>query len=98
MARRLFFLLALLVFFGVAGAWLATGAHTGWTKTKVSEIVVDDLTGLEYPVWKDRLVFGVDFLAGGLLGCAVIGAVGLFCRRPRAIARSASENPSDSNP
>jgi hypothetical protein len=47
--------------------WLATGAHTGWTQTKVTEMQVDPITELEYPVTEERFVAGVEVLGGGLL-------------------------------
>ena len=47
--------------------WLTTGAHTGWTQTKVTEMQVDPITELEYPVTEERFVAGVEVLGGGLL-------------------------------
>lgn len=71
-------LLALIALLGICAAWWATGAHPGWSKTRVQELVTDEITGLEYPVWQDRLVLGLDFLGAGLLGCAFLGGLGWF--------------------
>jgi len=47
--------------------WAATGFHWGWSKTSVTEMQVDEITGLEFPVTTNRLVFGVEILVVSLL-------------------------------
>jgi hypothetical protein len=47
--------------------WLGTGAHTGWTKTRVTTMKVDPITELEYPEIQDKFVAGVEVLGGGIL-------------------------------
>lgn len=59
----LIFWLALMVW------WAALGMNTGWTKTSVSTMETDPVTGIEYPVWKKQFVPGVDLLFAGT-GCA----------------------------
>ena len=61
--------------------WLATGAHPGWTKTKVTVMQVDPITEIEYPETRDQFVAGVDVLGGGLLvSLALLGSSFLFKR------------------
>jgi hypothetical protein len=67
----------------VAGLWLALGAHRGWTRTSITEMRVDEITELEYPVIRSAFVPGVDFLAAGLLiAAAIAGASLIFSRSP----------------
>ena len=47
--------------------WAATGFHWGWSKTSFTEMQVDEITGLEFPVTTNRLVFGVEILVVSLL-------------------------------
>ena len=47
--------------------WAATGFHWGWSKTSVTEMQLDEITGLEFPVTTNRLVFGVEILVVSLL-------------------------------
>ena len=60
-------LLAMVVGLATLVVWLATGAHTGWTKTQVTVMQIDPITELEYPVTEDKFVAGVEVLGGGLL-------------------------------
>jgi F0F1-type ATP synthase assembly protein I len=76
--KKLLTILSLVCALGVVGAWVATGADMGWSKTQVQTMVTDPVTELEYPVWKNQLVFGVDFLALGLIGSAVLGGLAFF--------------------
>lgn len=60
---------ALALLFGLFAWWAAAGMNPGWTKTSVSSMETDPVTGIEYPVWKKQFVPGVDLLATGT-GCA----------------------------
>jgi hypothetical protein len=51
--------------------WAASACNTGWTKTSVSTMETDPITGINYPVWKKQFVPGIDLLAAGT-GCAVV--------------------------
>ena len=51
--------------------WAVLGCNTGWTKTSVSTMETDPITGIEYPVWKKQFVPGLDLLAAGT-GCAAL--------------------------
>lgn len=61
------------------GVWLATGRHLGWTKTEVTRIERDEITGLDYPIREDKLVAGIDMLGLGL------GLAGSFALASRAL-------------
>jgi len=78
MMRNVFFILAILCALAVFGAWWATGADTGWTKTQIAVMQVDPVTGLEFPDWENRLILGIEFLVLGLIGSAAIGIIGVF--------------------
>ena len=70
---------------GVAAlvAWLATGAHPGWTRTQVTVMQVDPITELEYPVTDDKFVAGLEVLGGGILfSIALLGASFAFKKQP----------------
>ena len=76
--------LALLVTLGGLGVWFATGAHRGWSQTLVPTMVVDEVTGLEAPVYEERFVAGVDFLGAALLGAGALAGSSLFFRKPES--------------
>lgn len=60
---------ALILWLAGMAWWVAAGMNPGWTKTSVSTMETDPITGIEYPVWKKRFVPGVDLLIAGS-GCA----------------------------
>ncbi len=75
-------LAALLVLFTLL-VWLTTGAHTGWTKTRVTVMQIDPITELEYPVTEDKFVAGVEVLGGGLLlSLVLLGSSLIFKKQP----------------
>lgn len=47
--------------------WLLKGAHTGWTRSLESTIVMDPVTEIEFPVFSPVFVPGVDFILFTLL-------------------------------
>jgi len=57
---------SVLLLITVVAVWFVLGAHLGWTKTSVSTQKIDEITGIEYPVFEDRFVPGVEFLAVGI--------------------------------
>jgi len=81
--KNVLFILALLCALAVVGAWWATGADTGWTKTQVAVMEIDPVTGLEFPEWENRLILGIEFLVLGLIGSVVIGIIGVFLPNPK---------------
>jgi hypothetical protein len=66
-------LIAVLLLAGTIAIWLATGAHRGWTRTSVTEMQHDAVTGIEFPVERDKFVAGVEFLAAGIGLAAALG-------------------------
>lgn len=81
--KRILILLALVVAVGGLGVWFATGAHRGWSQTSVQTIQLDEITGIETPVYEDRFVAGVDFLGITLLGAGALAAGSLFFRKTK---------------
>lgn len=65
--------------------WLAAGAHRGWTMTSVPTLEVDEVTGLEFRVYVERFVPGLELLAAFLAVAAGALAVS-FLLRPRRTA------------
>lgn len=78
--KKIFLLVALLVALATLGAWLATGAHRGWTKTSVTVIEIEPVTGLENPVQKKQFVMGVELLGTGLAAAAVFAGASFFLK------------------
>ncbi len=60
--------------------WVARGFNLGWTKTSVPVRTVDEVTGIESVAYQERLVPGVDFLGGVLLGAGLLVATSFFMR------------------
>jgi len=80
-------LAAAIVFVAGVGLWIATGAHRGWTRTQITEMQHDEITGIDYPVTRDGLVAGVDIVALGTgVSAALLGASLLIGRQPRRAA------------
>jgi hypothetical protein len=81
-------LAALVLWLALLGWWAAAGMNPGWTKTSVSTMETDPVTGIEYPVWKKQFVPGVDLLAAGT-GCAAalvaLSFVPLLNRNPKTL-------------
>ena len=74
---------AILVAAGTLALWLATGAHRGWTKTRVAIEKTDEVTGLTYTEYEKRFVAGVEVLAVGLGVASALGVASCFFgRRP----------------
>lgn len=71
-------LLALLVALATFALWVGTGAHLGWTRTSVTLMRTDAVTGLEYPEMHRQFVLGVEWLGAGLAAAAVLGGISLL--------------------
>ena len=80
---RALLIVALLLALGGSATWLTTGAHRGWSQTSVPTMQVDDVTGIETPVYEDRFVAGVDFLGAALLGAGTLAASSLLFRKSK---------------
>lgn len=79
--RRILRLSAALVFVAAVAAWAATGAHRGWTRTEITEMQRDEITGIDYPVTRPGFVAGVDVVAAGTGVAAVLLAASLVVGR-----------------
>lgn len=75
MLRTSLRLIAAVCLVGVIAFWLALGADKGWTKTSVATQKTDEITGIEYPVFENRFVPGLDFLVAGCVGSILLAAV-----------------------
>ena len=81
-SRGVLQLVAVLLLISTVVLWVSTGAHRGWTKTQITDMHRDEITGIEYPVQRDGLVAGVDLLGLGLgLAAVVFAASRLVGRR-----------------
>jgi hypothetical protein len=78
--KRTLCILALVVALAAVSIWLATGASRGCTRTSVPVKTVDQVTGIEGIEYRKQFVPGVDFLAGTLLGAALLGGASPFFR------------------
>ena len=78
--RKALLILGIVLSMGGPAFWFLKGGNTGWTKTRVQEVVVDPVTEIEQPVWKDQFVPGIDFLVAVdmvgmilIVGCLLTG-------------------------
>ena len=76
---------------GGVGVWLATGAHRGWTRTSEVEMRRDEITGIDFPVRRDKFTAGIEIPLAALGGAALL-TVAAVVLRPRG--RSGHANPS----
>ncbi len=65
---------------GVA-AWLATGAHPGWTRTSTVTMQKDEVTGIDYPVRRDEFVAGIEVPLAATGAAGLLAALSLLPRR-----------------
>ena len=72
--------IALVVALGAVTCWFATGAHRGWTQTKVPVKTVDEVTGIEGVKYEDRFVMGVELLGAALLGAGILAGISFLFR------------------
>ena len=76
--KRILLIAALLVALATLSVWLATGAHRGWTKTSVTAVEIEPVTGLENPVQKKQFVMGVELLGVGLAAATALAGASFF--------------------
>jgi hypothetical protein len=79
--KRALQILAFVVLLGTVGAWLATGANRGWTKTSVAIKTLDPVTGIEGISYQPKFLPGVDLLGVGVFGAFVLGGASLLFRK-----------------
>lgn len=72
--------LALILFSATLIFWFSQGAHSGWSQTQVKVMQYDEITEIEFPVWEDRFVPGVEFLGAGVSLAVVVAGLGLYLR------------------
>jgi hypothetical protein len=81
---KVLYVLAAIAGGGALALWLTTGAHVGWTRTSVTEMQHDEVTGIDYPVRRDQFVAGVEVLALGAGAALAFAAAGsALARRQR---------------
>ena len=74
---------ALVIALGGSVTWFATGAHRGWSQTSVPTMQVDEVTGIETPVYEDRFVAGMDFLGAALLVAGALAISSYLIRKSK---------------
>jgi hypothetical protein len=87
--RKLLRIVALVVLLGGLGFWFAKGANTGWTKNRVEKKTVDEVTGIEAVSYEERLVPGVEFLGGAVVGAGALAGLSLLFGRKKNNFKSA---------
>lgn len=61
--------------------WTAKGANTGWTKTQVEVVKVDEVTGIEGRSWEKRFVPGFELLGTCWLGAGAMATIAILIRK-----------------
>ena len=65
---------------GAVGVWLATGAHRGWTRTSEVEMRRDEITGIDYPVRREKFTAGIEIPVAALVGAAALSVIARVLR------------------
>ena len=65
---------------GGVGVWLATGAHRGWTRTSEVEMRRDEITGINYPVRREKFTAGIEIPVAALVGAAALSVIARVLR------------------
>lgn len=65
---------------GGVGVWLATGAHRGWTRTSEVEMRRDEITGIDYPVRREKFTAGIEIPVAALVGAAALSVIARVLR------------------
>ncbi len=89
--RRLLQILALVVVLGTTVTWVSTGAHRGWTQTRVPRKTVDEVTGIEGVTYDRRFVMGLELLGAGWVGAGIL-AGGAFLFRKQTTNKTNTNN------
>ena len=79
--RRTLQVLAVVVTVVTITLWIAKGANTGWTKTKIQVWTVDEVTEIRTPEWREKFVPGLDFLGVGLFLAGAVVVASRFFRK-----------------
>jgi len=84
--------MALAICFSTVVFWFFGGPNFGWTKTSVTQMKVDPVTQIEYPVVESHFSAGIDFLIAGLVLAALTFAATLMPWRPNTRAIKQTQN------
>ncbi len=82
--RVLLRFLGIIIALGVFSHWYAAGKNTGWTKDRIAETQVDEITGIEYVTYKDHFLPGVEILAGGVAFGLLLSAATFIRLKPKS--------------
>jgi hypothetical protein len=72
---------AVLALIATASTWAGTGAHVGWTQTTLTTLQRDEITGIDYPVYRTGFVAGVEVLLIGTAAAAALAVSSIFSQR-----------------
>ena len=72
--------LAVALAVGGVGVWLATGVHRGWTRTSEVEMRRDEITGIDYPVRREKFTAGIEIPVAALVGAAALSVIARVLR------------------
>lgn len=87
--RTILRIAAVIIALGALAVWLGAGANRGFTKNRVPQKTVDEVTGIEAITYEDRFVPGVDFLGAAALGAgALAGSSFFFRKKPKSSENS----------
>lgn len=85
--------LSLILFSATLIFWLSQGAHTGWSQTQVKVMQYDEITEIEFPVWEDKFVPGVEILGIGVFLSVAVASLSLILHtRKRMRENNSSHN------
>lgn len=89
-------LLGLFLLIATIGYWFAAGAHTGWSQTQVQVMQYDEITEIEYPVWIQQFVPGIELLSVGIFLSIILASLGFILSTQGR--RADSEEPNHKHP
>ncbi len=64
--------------------WAAAGWNKGWTKTQIPVKQLDEVTGIEFVIYKDHFSPGVELFGLALLFCLALFAITFIRRKPKS--------------
>ncbi|MFH1496924.1 MAG: hypothetical protein ABII82_03770 [Verrucomicrobiota bacterium] len=77
----------IIVVLAVFSHWYAAGQNTGWTKNRIAETQVDEITGIEYVTYKDHFMPGVELLSAGITFGLLLSAATFIRLKPKSKAQ-----------
>jgi NADH:ubiquinone oxidoreductase subunit 5 (subunit L)/multisubunit Na+/H+ antiporter MnhA subunit len=79
--KKIFQIIAVLAVVASIVVWLLYGAHVGWTTTQTPVIQVDEITGIEYTTYIDKLTLGIELPVIGITAGVVLWVISLFIKK-----------------